>query len=350
MYLNDDNKLLLNIVEEKKKKRIGPVPVFHLYENVARTDGAYDGTTICCYSNKLPFLSKEKKYRRRTMSGTLLSHLNRLPPPSVVFTCIFHEKKIKTFFVLFKEIHLEEEWRHLILDSFLFRLLSIVIIQLFQTLWTIQMADTHRKKGGVTSLRVGRVPCHRQRVCIITLNKQGAALALKKKKHFFFGPLLVAHALTNPNSLVPFFVLFFFSIISSWLYISYSKTKPRETIIDTPASYIYNINIRGVSIFLLPILFFYDNILINFDDVIFDTDKCFPFPFFFILPSIVLLEIHFHISSRDKPDSFITNNGRVQRELQKILKIRKRNILSEMTFTGLQMILRVYQLRSGELS
>ena len=93
MYLNDDNKLLLNIVEEKKKKRIGPVPVFHLYENVARTDGAYDGTTICCYSNKFPFLSKEKKYRRRTMSGTLLSHLNRLPPPSVVFTCIFHEKK-----------------------------------------------------------------------------------------------------------------------------------------------------------------------------------------------------------------------------------------------------------------
>lgn len=104
------------------------------------------------------------------------------------------------------------------------------------------------------------------------------------------GPLLVAHALTNPNSLVPFFVFFFFSIISSWLYISYSKTKHRETIIDTPASYIYNINIRGVSIFLLPILFFYDNILIIFDDVIFDTDKCFPFSFslffyLFYLPS-----------------------------------------------------------------
>jgi hypothetical protein len=55
MYLNDDNKLLLNIVEEKKKKRIGPVPVFHLYENVARTDGADDGDNHLLLFQQIPF-------------------------------------------------------------------------------------------------------------------------------------------------------------------------------------------------------------------------------------------------------------------------------------------------------
>jgi hypothetical protein len=108
------------------------------------------GTTICCYSNKFPFLSKEKKYRRRTMSGTLLSHLNRLPPPSVVSTCIFHEKKKlnENFFLFFLKKYTSkksEDTRFWILFSFVYcRLLSFNYFKLFEQFkWRI-----HTQKKG----------------------------------------------------------------------------------------------------------------------------------------------------------------------------------------------------------
>ena len=215
------------------------------------------------------------------------------------------------------------------------------------------MADTHRKKGGVTSLRVRRVPCHRQRVCIITLNKQGAALALKKKKHFFF--LAPCSLRTRSRTRTPsfHFLSCSFSQLSAADFISHIPKRSLGKRSSTRLQAISTILIFGAYPFFSSRYFSFTIIFSLILTMLFSIPTSaflFPFPFFFILPSIVLLEIHFHISSRDKPNSFITNNGRVQRELQKILKIRKRNRLSEMTFTGLQMILRVYQLRSGELS
>lgn len=101
VYVDSDSLLCLSMTttnsywkstKEKERKgepekRIGPLPVFHLYENGARMDGADDGTTICCAAF-LQIPSRVKNRRR-----TLLSHPNR--PPPVIFVSPSKKRKRK---------------------------------------------------------------------------------------------------------------------------------------------------------------------------------------------------------------------------------------------------------------
>jgi hypothetical protein len=150
------------------------------------------------------------------------------------------------------------------------------------------MADTHRKKGGVTSLRVGPVPCHRLRVCIITLNKRGAALALKKKKNFFFFFFWAPYSLrTRSRTRTPSF--HFLSSSSSQLsaadFISHIPKRSIGKRSSTRLQAVSTILIFGAYPFFSSRYFSFTIIFSSFLTMLFSIPTSafrFLFPFFFI--------------------------------------------------------------------